>query len=87
MTHKATPQFWQCYEALSFDVRHLADKQFALLKSNADHPSLHLKRIGSLWSVRVTIDYRALAIEKSDSLVWFWIGSHQDYDRLIRRKL
>ena len=45
--------------------------------------SLHLKKIGRFWSARVGAHYRALAVEAPDGLVWFWIGSHADYDRLL----
>jgi hypothetical protein len=61
----------------------LADKNYALLKENPKHPSLSLKKVGRYWSVRVGLRYRALAIEDNNDLVWFWIGSHSDYDALI----
>ncbi|KAF1083057.1 MAG: hypothetical protein GQF41_0824 [Candidatus Rifleibacterium amylolyticum] len=44
---------------------------------------MNFKQIGRLWSVRVGIRYRALAVEVADGLLWFWIGSHSDYDKLI----
>jgi len=44
---------------------------------------LQLKKIGRFWSVRVGLRYRALAVEADDDLVWFWIGSHADYDDLV----
>lgn len=63
----------------------MADKSFALLKQSPKHPSLHFKRIhGDLWSARVGRNYRALAIEDSDRFQWFWIGTHAEYNRLIR---
>jgi hypothetical protein len=65
--------------------RRLADKSFELLKAGPNHPSLHFKRIGRtkrLWSVRVGADYRALGVEKAEGIVWFWIGTHAEYDRL-----
>ncbi|ENN87985.1 hypothetical protein RHSP_50344 [Rhizobium freirei PRF 81] len=65
-------------------VQELADRNFELLKSNPRHPSLHLKQVGRFWSARVGISWRALAVADGDDLVWFWIGSHTDYDKLIR---
>ena len=57
------------------------------LKSEPRHPSLHFKRIGRLWSARVGLYFRALAVEDgSDGLIWVWIGSHADYDQLLRSK-
>lgn len=83
MNHHASPQFWACYRSLPDAVRVLADKSFALLRSDSRHPSLHLKKIDRFWSVRVGLYHRALGIDADDGIVWFWIGSHADYDRLI----
>jgi hypothetical protein len=68
------------------EIRDLADRNYALLKSDSTHGSLHFKKVGSLWSVRVGLHYRALATEVGSDLVWFWIGSHADYDTLVGRK-
>jgi hypothetical protein len=83
MRHFASPAFWEAYERLPQHIRTLADKNYALLKENPRHPSLHFKKIGRFSSVRVGGHYRALAVEIDDGLLWFWIGSHTDYDRLI----
>jgi len=72
-----------CYDALPEDVHALADKNFNLLKNNPRHPSLHFKKIGQIWSVRVGINYRAIATEVEDGFLWVWIGSHAEYDKLI----
>jgi hypothetical protein len=78
--HFASPAFWQRYGALPKNVRALADKNYALLKDNSRNPSLQLKKVGRFWSVRVGSRYRALAVEVEGGLLWFWIGSHADYD-------
>ena len=83
LNHHASPRFWECYELLPPEIRTLADENFALLKRNPRHPSLHFKQIGRFWSVRVGLRYRALGIAAPDGVVWFWIGNHKDYDRLI----
>ena len=83
MTHHAAPDFWRCYNSLPESVRNLADRSFELLKADAGHPSLQLKSVGRYWSVRVGLRYRAVAVEAADGLVWFWIGTHAKYDRLI----
>jgi hypothetical protein len=85
MRHFASPQFWQHYKQLPKDVQQLADKSYELLKHNPQHPSLHVKQIGRFWSVRVGLRYRAVAVEGPMGLVWFWIGTHAEYDGLIRR--
>lgn len=86
MTHRATPRFWRCYEGLPQDVRQLADRSYALLKTNPSHPSLHFKKVGPFRSARVGLHYRAIAVDAGDDLVWFWIGSHADYDKLLGQK-
>jgi hypothetical protein len=84
MKHFASRAFWEAYDKLPEQVRALADKNYALLKTNPRHPSLQFKKIGRLWSVRVGLRYRALAVEDDSDLVWFWIGSHSDYDAIIK---
>jgi hypothetical protein len=81
--HFASHSFWAAYSKLPQHIRELADKNFELLKENPSHPSLQLKRIGRFRSVRVGSKYRALAVESDGDLLWFWIGSHADYDRMI----
>ena len=83
MKHLASPEFWACYHALPKSVQQLADKNFALLKRDTQHPSLHFKKIDRFRSVRVGLAYRALVLEVPDGILWFWIGSHADYDRLV----
>lgn len=83
MDHFTTSQFWDLYNALPADVRALADKNFALLKSNPAHPSLRFKKVGNYWSARVGAHYRVLAKERPEGYVWFWIGPHAEYDALL----
>ena len=85
MRHRATQRFWNCYHALAAEVRQLADRCFAVLRQDPQHPSLHFKKVGRFWSVRVGLHYRALAVASGSDVVWSWIGSHAEYDRLIRQ--
>lgn len=81
MRHLASPKFWVRYEALPADVRALADKSYQLLKADSRHPSLHFKKLGKMWSVRVGAHHRALAVEIDDAMLWIWIGTHAEYDK------
>ena len=83
MKHLASPRFWTLYEALPPEIRSLADKNFALLRSNPRHPSLHFKRVGDLWAVRVGDHYRALGTEVKEGIYWIWIGTHAEYDKIV----
>jgi hypothetical protein len=81
LKHFASPEFWERYRGLP--VRELADKNFELLKNDPRHPSLHFRRVGRLFSVRVRVSYRALGVEVEGGVLWFWIGSHADYDKIV----
>ena len=83
MTHHASPDFWACYRILSASARKLADGAFALLKNDPRHPSLHLKKVGRYWSVRVGLHHRAVGVDAPDGVLWFWIGNHGEYDNLV----
>lgn len=85
MKHRASPKFWNCYARLPKEIQKLADYNFELPKRNGRHPSLHFQKVGRMWSVRVGIHYRAAAVESGSDLVWFWIGHHSEYDRLLGR--
>ncbi len=87
MQHRATSDFWEGYQALPQEIRNRADQKFSLLKANQQHPSLQFKKLGErhgqeIWSARVTLKYRALAIKRTDGYLWFWIGGHETYDSL-----
>jgi hypothetical protein len=64
-------------------IQELADASYAQLKRDPRRPSLQLKKAGRYWSARIGLRYRALAVEVDGGLLWFWVGSHAEYDRLI----
>jgi hypothetical protein len=82
--HRATPDFWYHYRHLPAEIQELADRCYEFLKQDPRYPSLHFKKVGLFWSVRVGIHYRALAIEEDGDMAWFWIGTHAEYDHLLR---
>lgn len=86
MRHRASPKFWQFYNALPSEIQKLADDNYQLLKQDSSHPSLHFKKVGKFWSVRAGIHHRALAVEEGTDVVWFWIGRHDEYERLIDKR-
>lgn len=83
MRHRATPDFWYYYRQLPSDVQGLADQCYEFLKQDPRYPSLHFKKVGPFWSVRIGLHYRALAVEQDGDFAWFWIGSHAEYDKLL----
>ena len=82
--HRTTPQFWDIFDTLPEPTQQLARKNFELLKQSLAHPSLHFKKAGKFWSVRIGLNYRALAIKDDTDFIWVWIGNHAEYDRLLK---
>ena len=86
MNSSILPSFWIEYRKLNEDVKQSARKAYRLWADNSFHPSLHFKCINSeesIWSVRITRNYRALGILDGNSVTWFWIGSHDDYEKFF----
>ena len=84
--HRTTERFWRCYGSLPAEIRKLADKSFELLAKNPRHPSLLFKKVGEFWSARVGHAHRALAIEDGEDFIWVWLGTHDDYEKMIKRR-
>lgn len=86
MNSVTTSNFRARFGDLPIQIQQLARKAYGIWKSNPNHPSLQFKLIDpnqSIYSVRVNLGYRALGIKDGDTIIWFWIGSHAEYDKLI----
>lgn len=86
MISRVRPSFWRSYEALDPRVREAARKSYQQFSENPAHPSLRFKKLAGhdrIWSVRINDSYRALAERNGDTVVWFWIGSHNEFDKLF----
>ncbi|NEQ77118.1 MAG: hypothetical protein F6K23_31375 [Okeania sp. SIO2C9] len=83
MKHRATPDFWYYYRQLPPHIQDLADKCYDLLKQDPYYPSLHFKKVGRFWTVRIGIHYRAIAVGDGQEMAWFWIGHHAEYDKIL----
>ncbi len=87
MNSKTTPTFWKHFESLSPQTQHKAREAYELWRDNPAHPSLRFKRVKKnqpLYSARVDRAHRALGLLRGDTITWFWIGGHDEYDRLLR---
>jgi len=81
---RAVREFWQLYHALPSEARSAARRAYQLFSHNPAHPGLRLERLRfdpRAWSVRVTRDIRAVALRHDDEWLWFWIGTHKEFDR------
>jgi hypothetical protein len=88
MNLKTTERFWKCYAELPLAVRKAARETYKQLLKDPYYPSLHFKQIHStrpIYSVRITKDYRAIGIIQENEIIWFWIGSHAEYNKLLKR--
>ena len=84
MNSRVLPGFWRMYETLPPGIRRHARKAFRLFQADPRHPSLRFKQLRhcpGLWSVRISLGYRAVGRRDDDTVHWFWIGSHADFDR------
>ncbi len=82
---RATRRFWRLFSALPADVQEDAREAYKRFRTNPNHPSLHFKKLegeGNIYSVRIGLNYRAVAAVGGNRAVWYWIGDHDGYDRL-----
>jgi len=86
MNSRTTRRFRELLSALPLHVRRQAREAYRLFQENPGHPGLRFKQVYSdppIWSVRVGIGYRAVGAVHGATVIWFWIGSHAEYDRLL----
>ena len=81
-----TPAFRRAFTALPKAVQRQAKQAYRIFSSDPSHPGLQFKKVHAkrpIYSVRIGLGYRALGSKDGDDIVWFWIGSHADYDAMI----
>jgi hypothetical protein len=84
VTSKAHKSFWVCFNSLPANVQQQPREKFRIWRRDPFHPSLHFKPLKrDVWSIRVNQNIRVLGLRNRDTIVWFWIGPHSEYDRLI----
>jgi hypothetical protein len=83
-----TGDFVALFRRLPNRIKRQARKNYKIWTSNPQHPGIDFKRVGKkspIYSVRVGIGWRALGLKQRDTILWFWIGSHAEYDRLVKQ--
>ncbi len=83
---RTTRQFWRLFSDLPADAQLEAQRAYRRFQSNPAHPGLQFKKLegeDDIYSARIGLEYRALAVMKKDRVVWYWIGNHSEYDRLV----
>jgi plasmid maintenance system killer protein len=81
-----TSRFRKLRENLPKEIQIRTKEAYELWKNDVSHPSLHFKKLKNslpIYSVRITLDYRAIGRMENDTIIWFWIGNHSDYNQLI----
>lgn len=84
MKSRTTDRFRKLFAGLPQEIQRSAKKCYLLWKENPDHPSLHFKKIGELYCVRIADRWRVLGFMKDQTYIWFWIGSHEEYNKMIK---
>jgi hypothetical protein len=84
MKSRAVESFWVGFDRLPGKIQEAAKKQYSLWLQDPKHPSLRFKKVGDYWSARVTGTYRAVGIMDGDTVIWFFIGTHAEYDHLLK---
>jgi len=86
MKSSATNEFWQLYRELPDSIRQAARRTYRLWKENPRTSGVRIKKVGNAYSVRIgNSGYRAVAVDVADGFLWIWIGSHDQYERLLNR--
>jgi hypothetical protein len=84
---KTTAGFWRLFELLPFDEQDRARQTYQLWQDNPNHPSLHFKKVSRrepVYSVRIGLRFRSLGLRDGDVVTWYWIGTHAEYDKLLK---
>ena len=82
-----TRGFWKCFDTLPQNVQELAIKSYRIWRENPVHPSLRFRSVHPtlpIYSVRISGGFRAVGVKHNDAIVWYWIGTHSEYERIIR---
>lgn len=88
MKSKTNHLFRQKYLQLPIEARRQARRAYQLWRRNPYHPSLQFKRVAQhdpIYSVRIGLHWRALAFVENDMATWWWIGSHAEYDTILKQ--
>ena len=88
MRSRINERFRKTFEALPEEIQRKAREAYARWHENPSHPALQYKKIHQsqpIYSVRVALGWRAIGLVQDDEMIWFWIGSHSEYDKLIAR--
>ena len=88
MISETTEKFWKLYSALPAAIQKQTKIAYSQFKNNPYHPSSQFKRVHSskpVYSVRINIDHRAIGIVDDAAIVWFWIGSHREYEKILQK--
>jgi len=86
VTSHANERFWEPFRGLPEQVRRRARRAYRTFQANPFHPSLQFKQVHPrrpIFAVRVGLGYRALDVRDGEDIVWFWVGTHGEYDRFL----
>lgn len=88
MTSHITDDFTACYNRLPDRIKKQAKKAYKLWKKDPEHPGLEFKKVSKnkpVYSVRITLGWRVIGVKHKNEMIWFWIGSHADYEKVLSK--
>ncbi|MCG3142020.1 MAG: hypothetical protein HDKAJFGB_03382 [Anaerolineae bacterium] len=89
MKSRATSNFWKSYARLPYHEQQRARKMYQIWRNNPFSPGLRFKRVSAsepIYSARTSDNYRAVGLMENDTMIWFWIGPHDEYERLLKQR-
>lgn len=88
MISRTTDKFWKLYARLDDVVKEQARASYHLFEVNPQHPSLQFKKVHAklpIYSARINLNHRAVGIREGEDIIWFWIGPHNEYEKVLAR--
>jgi hypothetical protein len=83
---RTTARFRKAFAVLPEAVQQQTRKAYRQFKQDPGHPSLRFKKVHPqlpIYSARISRIYRAVGLLEGDTVIWFWVGSHAEYDILL----
>ncbi len=88
MKSRTVPDFWRLFHDLPLPIQHKAHNAYRQWRANPSTRGLRFKRVSEeepIYSVRIGRGYRALGLLEGDTIYWYFIGNHDEYEQALKR--
>lgn len=86
MKSHITAKFRKAFQDLPKNTQKQARRAYRLFMQDPNHPSLQFKPIipaKGIYSARINLKFRVLGVRRGDTIIWFWVGAHTEYEKII----